>query len=69
MTFIHAGKKLCTGGKETVERSHGETLYVLKPKQLALTKTVFNPKKILPNFFSFFLIFFIRQLFSADATM
>ena len=24
--------KRCIEGKETVERSHGETLYVLKPK-------------------------------------
>ena len=59
----------CNWIKETVERSHGETLYVLKPKQLALKKTVFNPKKFLPNFFFNFLNFFIKQLFSADAAM
>jgi hypothetical protein len=44
-TFIHGGTFIpesrvtnqlivtqCNGPKETVERSHGETLYVLKPK-------------------------------------
>ena len=58
--------------KETVERSHGETIYVLKPKktkQLALKNPNFNPPKNLPKCFSNFFHFYIKQLFSADATV
>ena len=34
--------------EETKGRSSGQTPFTLKPKQLALKKSIFNPKKILP---------------------
>ena len=37
-------------GKETKGRSSsGQTHFTIKPKQLALKKNIFNPKKILPK--------------------
>ena len=54
--------------KETVERSHGESLYVLKPKQLALKKQ-FLIKKNSSNLKKKKFNFSIKQLFSADATI
>ena len=57
------------GVKETKGRSSGQTPFTIKPKQLALKKTFFNPKKILPKSFIIFFHFCIKQLFSADPTM
>ena len=44
-------EKVFSPTKETKGRSSGQTPFTLKPKQLALKKTIFNPPKILPKFF------------------
>jgi hypothetical protein len=54
--------------KETKERSSGQTPFTLKPKQLALKKTIFNPPKILPKLKKK-IHFCIKQLFSTDPAM
>ena len=66
--FFFANCMLSVAPKETKGRSSGQTPFTIKPKQIALEKKTFNPKKILPK-----LIkknhFCIKQLFSADPTM
>ena len=47
----------------------GPDLYVLTVVFLALKKTGFSKKKILPKKKKFFFYLFSMQLFSADATM
>ena len=61
--------RICDLVKETKGRSSGQTPFAIKPKQLALKETIFNPPKILPNFFKNNFQFYIKQLFSADPTM
>ena len=63
-------REICSTYKETKGKSSGQqnTLYN-KIKTASPKKTIFNPPKILPNFFLDFFHFYIKQLCSADATM
>ena len=47
----------CVENKETKGRSSGQTPFTIKPKQLALKKTIFTPKKYFLNFFKNFFTF------------